>query len=270
MPSLIELEEVTLRRGRNQILDGVNLRVGPGENWVILGPNGAGKTSVARLIAARDYPTAGAVTVLGANTSGEESTYVASRVGVASQEIRDHVSPSDSVIDVVLSAAWGQTVQFEEEYEAEDSGRAGDLLAALGISELSARPFGTLSEGEKQRVSIARALMADPEVVILDEPTAGLDLGARETLVVALEEIMAGRGAPAIILITHEIEEIAPGFTHAALMKEGKVLASGPIGQVLTGENLTNAFGIPLEVRREGGRWWARARQTDESAGAVV
>lgn len=260
MTNLIELNGVTLRRGRSRILRDVDFQVGPGENWVILGPNGAGKTTLARLIAARDYPTTGTVSVLGSDTSGEESTYLASRVGVASQDTRDRISGADVVRDVVLSAAWGQTTRFTEEYEENDRSRADDLLAALGIGALAERPYGSLSEGEKQRVSIARALMADPEVVILDEPTAGLDLGARETLVLALEEIMAGPGSPAVVLITHEIEEIAPGFTHVALMKNGSVTKAGPIGEVLTGDNLTQTFGLPLEVARENGRWWARAR----------
>ncbi|WP_099333162.1 ABC transporter ATP-binding protein [Actinomyces minihominis] len=260
MQPLIDLQGVSLRRGRAEILRDVTFTVNPGENWVILGPNGAGKTTLARLVAARDYPSAGTANVLGSDTSGEEATYLASRVGVASADTRERISASDIVEDVVLSAGWGQTVQFGEEYEDDDRSRARDLLAALGVGELAQRRFGTLSEGERQRVSIARALMPDPEVVILDEPTAGLDLGARETLVMALTEIMAAPKAPAIILITHEIEEISPGFTHAALIKDGTVAAAGPIGEVLTNENLSSAFGLPLEVTNEDGRWWARAR----------
>lgn len=259
MANLIELKGVALRRGRSKILSEIDFQVEAGQNWVVLGPNGAGKTSMARLIAARDYPTSGTATVLGVDTSDAESTYVAARVGVASQDTRERIIDADSVLDVVLSAAWGQTVRFSEEYEDADRERADNLLSALGIGPLSQRSFGSLSEGEKQRVSIARALMADPEIVILDEPTAGLDLGARETLVLALGEIMSGPNAPAVVLITHEIEEIAPGFTHAALMKDGRVAWSGPIDEVLTGAKLTEVFGLPLEVRREDGRWWARA-----------
>lgn len=260
MQALIELEDATFKRGRTEILSDVTFRVNPEENWVILGPNGAGKTTLAHLVAASEHPSSGSATVLGADTSDEEATYFSSRVGVASQDTREAIGASDTVEDAVLSAAWGQTIRFDEEYEEADRQRAGDLLAALGMGNKAERRFTTLSEGEKQRVSIARALMADPEIVILDEPTAGLDLGARETLVVALEEIMAGRNAPAVILITHEIEEIAPGFTHVALMDQGKIVAAGPIEETLTSENLTQVFGLPLEVTRQEGRWWARAR----------
>ena len=260
MQPLIDFRDVSFRRGRTEILKNVNFKAAPGENWVLLGPNGAGKTTLARLISARDYPTSGRASVLGVETAGEEATYIASRVGVASQDTRDRVSGADTALEVVLSAGWGQTVQFGEEYEDADRERARDLLSALGVGDLADRRFGTLSEGERQRVSIARALMPDPEIVILDEPTAGLDLGARETLVLALSEIMAGRNAPSILLITHEIEEIAQGFTHAALAVGGEITKAGPITEVLTSEGLSEAFGLPLEVTHEDGRWWARAR----------
>lgn len=259
MQPLVDLQGVGLARGRTTIVSDVDFKVNPGEQWVILGPNGAGKTTLARLVSARDYPTTGTASVLGADSSGEESTYIASRIGVASSDIRERVLGTDTVLDVVVSAAWGQTTRFDEEYEDSDRARALDLLAALGMAGFEGRTFGSLSEGEKQRVSIARALMADPEIVILDEPTAGLDLGARETLLLALSEIMADTKAPSIILITHEIEEIAPGFTHTLLMKDGHVTAAGPIGEVLTSQNLSEVFGLPLEVSSEDGRWWARA-----------
>ena len=262
MQPLIELREAALKRGRTEIVTDIDFLVRPGEHWAILGPNGAGKTTLARLIAGREYPTSGTAVVLGQDTSTEDPTYLASLVGVASQDVRDKIPPYDTAEEVVLSAAWGQTIRFGEDYEKEDHGRAQDLLEALGVGELAQRPFGTLSEGEKQRVAIARALMADPEVLILDEPTAGLDLGAREMLVVALGEIMSGPDSPAILLITHEIEEIAPGFTHAALMKDGGMVTAGPIEEVLTAQNLTETFGLPLDVGRSDNRWWARARTT--------
>ncbi len=259
METLANLTDVSLKRGRSTVVSGVNFRVEPGQQWVILGPNGAGKTTVARLLSARDYPTKGSAVVLGSETSGEDANYLASRVGVAASDLRERIDPAERVLDVVSSAAWGQTTRFSEEYEEADTRRALDLLAALGVEKLADRPFGSLSEGEKQRVAIARALMADPEILLLDEPTAGLDLGARETLLRALTELMSGRHAPAIVLITHEIEEIPAGFTHALLMKGGTVQAAGPIAEVLTSERLSEAFDIPLAVTQEGGRWWARA-----------
>lgn len=258
---VVVLEGTTVTRSGVNILDDVTLKIGPREHWVLLGPNGAGKTTVAKLISGREYPSAGTVTVLGQDTSETESTYLASRVGFASAHVRDRFIPTDSVVSLVLAAGWGQTAKYSEEYGEEDDSRARDLLTALGIGDLADRAFGTLSEGERQRVSIARALMADPEIVILDEPTAGLDLGARETLVLALTDIMADPTTPSVLLITHEIEEIAPGFTHVALLRDGKVLEAGPIESVLTGAKLSETFGMELEVERQGNRWWAHASE---------
>lgn len=258
---LVEVDEVDYVRGETQILKDVNLTINPGEHWVLLGPNGAGKSSLARLIAGRTYPTEGEVEVFGEPTTDVESDYLASRIGVGSQDVRDRLAEADTVLSLVLASAWGQVASFDEEYEDEDTARAMDLLTALGVGALAERPFGTLSEGEKQRVSIARALMIDPELLILDEPTAGLDLGARETLVGALQEIMADKASPSVVLITHEIEEIAPGFTNVALLSGGEVLEAGPLEEVLTGENLTRAFGLPLNVVEQRGRYWAYSEQ---------
>lgn len=258
---LVEVEEVGYVRGGTQILQDVNLTVNPGEHWVFLGPNGAGKTSLARLIAGRTYPTTGVVEVFGEDTGEVESDYLASRIGVASHDVRDRLPEADTVLSVVLASAWGQTASFDEEYEDADVSRAEDLLSALGVGALADRPFGTLSDGEKQRVSIARALMIDPELMVLDEPTAGLDLGARETLVAALQEIMGDKASPSVVLITHEIEEIAPGFTHVTLLDGGRVLHAGPLEEVLTSENLSEAFGIPLTVVEQRGRYWAFSEQ---------
>lgn len=255
----IRLSDVTVTRAGVDILKDVSLEVEPGQHWVLLGPNGAGKTTVAKLISGREYPSEGTVEVFGEDTDDLEATYLSSRVGFASAHERSRLSPIDSVVSLVMAAGWGQTGSHDETYEETDQRRALDLLAALGIADLAERPFGTLSEGERQRVSIARALMADPEIAILDEPTAGLDLGARETLVQALGEIMASPTAPTVILITHEIEEIAPGFTHVGLMRDGRITLSGPIAEVLTAENLTQTFGIALTVERSGDRWWAHS-----------
>lgn len=259
MTSAAALQNVSLEIAGQKILNDVSLSIEDGQHWVLIGPNGAGKTTVARMISGREYPTSGQVTVLGQRTEDAESTYLASRVGFSSANVRDHLSESSSVLSLVLPAAWGQTVRFDEQYEDVDEARARDLLVALGIGDLADRRFGTLSEGEKQRVSIARALMADPEIVILDEPTAGLDLGARETLVVALAEIMGDPASPSVVMITHELEEIAPGFTHAALLREGKTVSAGPLDEVLTATNLSEVFGLELDVEKRDGRWWATA-----------
>lgn len=254
-----QLQNVDVELSGERILSDLDLTVESGQHWVIVGPNGAGKTTVARLIAGLEIPTSGSVNVLGQDTREVESTYLASQVGFASSDVRDRLSAPSKVLSLVLPAAWGQTTRFTEEYEEVDEQRAMDLLNALGIGQLSERRYGSLSEGEKQRVSIARALMADPEIVILDEPTAGLDLGAREMLVGALGEIMADRNAPTVIMITHELEEIAPGFSHGVLLNQGRVVASGELSSVLTSANLSEAFGLPLEVERRNDRWWATA-----------
>ncbi len=258
---IVQVTGATLKKGRTQILTDVDFQINPGEHWVLLGPNGAGKTSLARLLSGRDWPAEGTVAVLGEDTTTEDPAYLASRVGVAAADVRDRLGAAEKVIDVVLPASWGASARFVEEYEDEDEARASDLLAALGLAGFEQRTYGTLSEGEKQRVSIARALMADPEMVILDEPTAGLDLGARETLVLALTDIMADPATPAVVMITHEIEEIAPGFTHVALLKDGQVTGQGPIDQMLTADKLSDTFGLPLRVDQDGGRWWASAER---------
>ncbi len=256
MESAVKLEGAAVSVSGTPIVQGLDLDILPGEHWVVVGPNGAGKTTLAKLIAGREFPTSGSVQVLGQETTDLESTYLGSRVGFASSAVADRLPGTSTVLSLVMPAAWGQTHQFSEEYEEVDEQRARDLLAALGIGDLADRRFSTLSEGEAQRVSIARALMADPEIVILDEPTAGLDLGARETLVVALRDIMADPKSPVIIMITHELEEIAPGFTHAALMKDGTITRKGPISEVFTDQNLSETFGLPLQLVEHSGRWW--------------
>ncbi len=258
---LVVVSDAVVRKGNTDILKGVNFRMMPGEHWVLLGPNGAGKTTLARLISGREWPVEGQVEVLGDSTGIQDPSYLASRVGVASADVRDRLGPSVRVMDAVLPASWGADTRFVEEYVEEDVARAADLLAALGLAGFEDRLFGTLSEGEKQRVSIARALMADPEMVVLDEPTAGLDLGARETLLLALTDIMADPATPGVVLITHELEEIPEGFTHVALLQEGRLAKQGPIEQMLTDDNLSEVFGLPLQVDRRDGRWWASAKQ---------
>ncbi len=256
MESAVKLEGAGVSVSGTPLVQNLDLDIQPGQHWVVVGPNGAGKTTLAKLVAGREFPTEGSVQVLGHETADLDGTYLGSRVGFASSAVADRMPGTSTVLSLVMPAAWGQTHQFTEEYEEVDEERARDLLTALGIGGLADRKFSTLSEGEAQRVSIARALMADPEVVILDEPTAGLDLGARETLVVALRDIMADPGSPVIIMITHELEEIAPGFTHAALMKDGTITSKGPIGDTLTGQSLSETFGLPLELVEHSGRWW--------------
>lgn len=263
MEPIVDLSDVTLARGGVRILNSVSLTTEVGQHWVVLGPNGAGKTSLVRIIAGREVPTSGTATVLGRRIGEVDPSEMATLVGFSSHSLASRLPASEKVSSVVRTAAWGQSVSFSEEYEDVDDARSRDLMEAFGVAHLASRRLGTLSEGERQRVLLARSLMADPEVLILDEPTSGLDLGARELLVGALSEIMGGRRCPQLVLVTHQIEEIAPGFTHAAVMSQGRIEAAGPIEDVLTGMTLSRAFELPLLAGRTDGRWWAHGLGRD-------
>lgn len=256
---LVDLSHGTVRRSHRGIVDDVSWRIDEGQQWVLLGPNGAGKTTVARLLSGRERLDSGSLTLLGSDAGEYSAEELAARVGFASIDVGQRLLAAERVLDAVRTAAWGRTIRFQEEYEEADDGRAQDLLDALGVGHLASQAMGTLSEGERRRVLLARSLMADPELLILDEPTAGLDLGGREMLLRALGEIMGGAASPAVVLISHELEVIGPDFTHALLMNNGRQVAQGPLEDVLTESNLSSAFGLGLRVGRRDGRWWATA-----------
>ena len=259
MTTVLSLSDVTVVRGGRAIVESVSWRVEDGENWVVLGPNGAGKTTVLQLAGALMHPSRGEVGILGETLGAVDVFELRPRIGVASAALADRVPPEERVHNVVLTAAYAVTGRWHEQYEGGDDDRADDLLAALGVAHLRDRTFGTLSEGERKRVQIARALMPDPELLLLDEPAAGLDLGGREDLVRRLARIAGYPWSPVLVLVTHHVEEIPPGFTHALLLREGAVVAQGEIDAVLTGPALSTAFGLPLVVERHDGRWTARA-----------
>ncbi|WP_144723389.1 ABC transporter ATP-binding protein [Cellulosimicrobium sp. TH-20] len=259
MSAVLDLKGVTVRRHPKTILDAVDWQVNEGERWVVLGRNGAGKTTLLQIASARMHPTAGTADVLGVRLGRVDVFELRPRVGLASAALADRIPGDETVRDVVLTAAYGVTGRWREEYEEFDAQRADDLLAAFGVDHLADRTFGTLSEGERKRTQIARALMTDPELLLLDEPAAGLDLGGREELVGALAELAGDPASPVLVLVTHHVEEIPPGFTHVLLLKDGVVHTAGPIREVLTAENLSDAFGVPLLVAHGGGRWMARA-----------
>ncbi len=258
MSSVLEMSGVTLRRDDNMILRGVDWTVDSGDRWVLLGPNGAGKTTLITLASARMHPTDGQVEVLGSRLGEVDVTDLRIRVGLSSAALADHIPGGERVEDVVMTAAHGVTGRWHEEYEGVDHERASLLLEAFGMTAYRDREFWTLSEGERKRVQIARALMADPELLLLDEPAAGLDLGGREELLVALTELASDRRSPAIVMVTHHVEEIPVGFTHAMLLREGEVVAAGPLAEVLTADNLSRTYGMPVEVQESAGRWTAR------------
>jgi iron complex transport system ATP-binding protein len=251
---------VTVRRGASTLLRDVDWTVELDERWVVLGPNGAGKTTLLRLAAAELHPTAGTVHVLGEQLGRVNVFELRTRIGLTSSALGLRVPNDEKVRDVVVSAGWGVLGRWRERYDAFDTDRADDLLAAMGMRGFSDREYGTLSEGERKRTLIARALMTDPELILFDEPAAGLDLGGREDLVGRLTTLAADPDAPASVLVTHHVEEIPVGYSHALLLREGAVVASGLLDDVLTDENLSKTFNLPLSVQKRRGRYTAWLR----------
>jgi iron complex transport system ATP-binding protein len=256
---VIRVDRGNVVRSGNYLLRDVSWQVMADQRWVVLGPNGAGKTTLLNLAAARMHPTSGTVDVLGDRLGRVDVSELRTRIGLATAGLADRIPGDETVHDVALTASWGVVGRFRERYEAIDEIRARALLDLMGVAALADRPFGTLSEGERKRTLIARALMTDPELLLLDEPAAGLDLGGREDLVARLAELAHDPEAPALVLVTHHVEEIPPGFTHALLLREGTVVAQGPLAGTVTSEQLSKTFGLPLQVFRSGDRFTARA-----------
>jgi iron complex transport system ATP-binding protein len=257
--TVISFDRVSVIRDGNFLLRGITWQVELDERWVILGPNGAGKTTLLNLASGRLHPSRGTAWVLGERLGRTDVTELRTRIGLSTGQFAERVPPGERVLDVVVTAAWSVVGRWRESYDPQDEARARALLHQLGMGALSERAFGTLSEGERKRTLIARALMTDPELMLLDEPAAGLDLGGREDLVGRLAELAEDPDSPALVLITHHVEEIPPGFTHAMLLREGTVVAAGLLGETLTADNLSKTFGLPLAVERSGDRYAARA-----------
>ncbi|NYH52550.1 MULTISPECIES: ABC transporter ATP-binding protein [Nocardiopsis] len=256
---VLGLNGVTVRRGDADLLDGVDWTVLEGERWVVLGPNGAGKTTLLNVVYSQTHPTAGEVEILGERLGRVDVFELRPLIGYAGASVASRIEEGTEVLDIVLSAAYGYVGRFREEYGTPDYGRARALLGHWGVGDLADRRFHTLSEGERKRVLIARALMADPELLLLDEPAAGLDLGGREDLLRRLGNLARNEAAPSLVVVSHHVEEIPAGTTHALLLRGGSVVQAGPIDGVLTAEHLSEAFGLPLKVERDGERWTARA-----------
>ncbi|MCV7424878.1 ABC transporter ATP-binding protein [Mycobacterium yunnanensis] len=255
---LIDFAKVTLRRGGKTLVGPVTWAVELDERWVVIGPNGAGKTSLLRIAAAMEHPSTGTAYVLGERLGKTDMAELRARVGLSSSALSQRVPDDEVVRDLVVSAGYAVLGRWREKYEDVDYEQAVDMLEGLGAEHLADRTFGTLSEGERKRVLIARALMTDPELLLLDEPAAGLDLGGREELVARLADLAADPDAPAIVLVTHHVEEIPPGFSHCLLLSEGKVVEAGLLGDVLTAENLSVAFGQSIALDVIDGRYFAR------------
>lgn len=257
--SVLRLNDVSVRRGDRTILGPLNFQILHGERWVVLGPNGAGKSTLLQILATKIFPTQGVVSVLDKEMGKVDLFELRTRIGICGAVIADDIPDEESVKDVVLTAAYAILGRWNENYDLWDESRAMALLTTFGVRELGDREYGTLSEGEKKRVQISRALMTDPELLLLDEPAAGLDLGGREDILRRFANFAADPLAPATILVTHHIEEIPQGTTHALLLKDGAIAVSGPIDQVITSEHVSAVFGTPIIVTPESGRFFARA-----------
>lgn len=260
MGAILQLSDISVRRGDRVILGPLNWQVLEGQRWVILGPNGAGKTTLLQICSSLIHPTTGEIHILGETLGRVDVFELRTRIGLTSSALVEQISPDELVMDVVLTAAYAMLGRWQEKYDLWDESRAMALLTALGVRELGERLFGSLSEGEKKRVQIARALMADPELLLLDEPASSLDLGGREDLLRRIESLSKDPLAPATVIVTHHIEEIPVGTTHALLLRDGVAVAQGEVASVITDQNLTQAYGLAINVQTEGGRFFARAR----------
>lgn len=260
MSDVLAFAGVGVVRGGNTLLDDIDWEVEEGQRWVVLGPNGAGKTTLLQIAAGRMHPTYGTVGILDEVLGAVDVFELRPRIGLASAALAERIPGAELVKNVVVTASYGIVGRWRESYESLDHGRALHLLESLGAGHLADRRHGTLSEGERKRVQIARALMTDPELVLLDEPAAGLDLAGREDLVQRLSSLALDVSAPAMVLVTHHVEEIPPGVTDALLLRDGRIVAQGPIEVALTEATLSETFGIPLVLERhEDGRYAARA-----------
>ncbi|RKS79142.1 iron complex transport system ATP-binding protein [Actinomadura pelletieri DSM 43383] len=256
---VLQLRGVGVRRGRKNLLRDVTWTVNEGDRWVIVGPNGAGKTTLLQIAAAMMHPTEGTAVLLEERLGRTDVFELRPRIGLASSSLAAAVPPEEKVIDLVLTASYAILGRWREEYDSTDVDRAVALLDALGCADLVRRTFGTLSEGERKRVQIARAMMPDPELLLLDEPAAGLDLGGREDLVARLAALADDPAAPTMAMVTHHVEEVPEGFTHALLLRDGEIVTQGKVDEVFTAEHLSATFGLPLAVDRQNGRWYARS-----------
>jgi iron complex transport system ATP-binding protein len=257
------MEGAALRSEQGGIIVGpLDWRADADQRWVILGPNGSGKTSLLRLAGAERRPTTGTVTVLGQRLGRVDLRGLRARIGVASAAVADQLRPTLSAHDAVVTARFGALEPWWHDYGSADHERAEGLLAQMGCGDLGSRQLATLSQGERQRVLLARALMASPELLLLDEPAAGLDLPARELLVERVARLVADPAAPAVVLVTHHVEEIPPGMTHALLLRAGRVVAVGPLAEALTAETLSATYGVEVALEQRDGRWAAWGRPT--------
>ena len=260
MSTVISLRDVSVVRGAKPILDRVDWTVESDQRWVIIGPNGAGKTTMLRIAAAQIHPSLGSAEVLGEKLGEVNVFELRTRIGFASSALASHIPNSEKVLDAVMTASYAVTGRWNEKYEDIDERRARRVLAEWHLQDFADRSFGTLSDGERKRTQIARAVMPDPELLLLDEPVASLDLAAREQTIKIISAYASSPEAPAIVMVTHHLEEIPAGFTHALIMSAGKVFAAGPIETTITSDKISEAFGMAITVDSVDNRYRARAQ----------
>ncbi|MCP5030012.1 MAG: ATP-binding cassette domain-containing protein [Actinomycetia bacterium] len=257
MSTVLRLEGVSVIEGDAQVLTDIDWTIESGQHWVLLGLNGSGKSTLIRLASMYRHPSTGRVEVLGEELGRTDVRKLRTRIGLASAGLADLLRPQLSCLDVVMTAGNAALEPWWHQYGPDDAARAGDLLARVGCAHLAERRFGTLSSGERQRILLARALVPEPGLVLLDEPTAALDLAGREQLVATLDELALDPDMPPIVLVTHHVEEIPPAFGHAMLLTDGFCTGSGPINEVLTSESLSDCFGLAVTLEKRGDRWMA-------------
>lgn len=254
----IALEKVSVLRNGSYLLRDVDWAVARNERWVLLGPNGAGKTTMLQVASTYLAPSLGTVRLLGRARGSFDVRELRTRVGYAGAGPATYVRPGLPAVEIVVTGKHAAFVDSRwHEYDDGDWHEASQRLAQLGAEHLADQPFGTLSAGERQRVLIARSLMTDPELLLLDEATTGLDLGAREQMVSSLAALATDPQAPACVLVTHHVEEIPPAFSHIALLRGGEIIATGAIDETLTSDALTTLFGVDLELEHREGRYHA-------------
>jgi iron complex transport system ATP-binding protein len=259
-PPALQFSSVDLDRVGAPVLRGVDLRVETGQRWIILGPNGSGKTTIFQLASGYLHPTGGTVDILGHRLGRVDVRRLRASIGLVSASIAKMLVPSVTGLEVVLAARHGALDPWWHHYDDDDRIAARRLLEVAGFGYAADRPFGVLSEGERQQVLIARSLMIDPELLLLDEPAAGLDVGGRERLVARLTALASEPDSPPTVMITHHVEEIPAGFGHLLLLRDGHVVAAGPIDATLTEDAISETFGLRLCLSRTEGRWSCRAR----------
>ena len=257
MSSTVRFSGVSVRRRPTVILDDVDWAVAADERWAVLGPNGSGKSTLLKVAALQMHPSSGRVEVLGEELGRTDVRTLRNRIGYSAAALADQLRPGLTATEVVMTAKNGALEPWWHTYDDTDRERARSLLDRFGCRQLADREFGLHSSGERQRVLLARTLMTDPALVLLDEPTAGLDLGGREDLVANLAELASDPSTPPTVLITHHVEEIPRGFTHLALLSGGRLVTQGPLDEVLTAATLSECFGRELHLEERSGRWWS-------------